>query len=67
LSLDNLEKLRSIRQGGKTKGKARVRQLSEGGRVRGYEVDYGDGRRAAVVRPDTIQAKFSISRQEETE
>lgn len=67
MSLDDLEKLRSIRQGGKTKGKARVRPLAEGGRVRGFEVDYHDGRMEGVVRPDTIEMKFSVSTQEETE
>lgn len=60
MSLD-IEKLRTIRQGGKTKGKARVRQLSERGKVRGYEVDYHDGRTEAVVRPAPLRAKFSIS------
>lgn len=61
MSLDDLEKLRTIRQGGKTKGKARVRKLSEGGKVRAVEVDYQDGRVEAVVRPGPISAKFSIS------
>lgn len=45
----DLEKLRSIRQGGKTKGKAKVKTLTEGGKVRGFEVEHHDGRVEAVV------------------
>lgn len=59
--MTDLEKLRSIRQGGKTKGKARVRKLSDNGKTTGYEVDYHDGRTEAVVRPEAINYKFSIS------
>lgn len=59
--MTDLEKLRSIRQGGKTKGKARIRKLTEDGKVHGVEVDYHDGRMEAVVRPEPIRAKFSIS------
>lgn len=61
---DDLERLRSIRQGGRTKGKARVRALSGEGKIRGFEVDYHDGRTAAVVRPQPIRAKISISGEE---
>lgn len=64
MSLDDIEKLRSIRQGGRTKGKARIRPLSEAGKVRGFEVDYHDGRMEGVVRPDTIKLKLSVSTQE---
>lgn len=67
MSLDDLEKLRSIRQGGKTKGQARIRPLTEGGKVRGFEVDYHDGRMEGVVRPETIRMRLSVSTQEETE
>jgi hypothetical protein len=56
-----LEKFRTIRQGGKTKGKARVRKLSEDGKVRAIEVDYADGRKEAVVRPGPIRANVSIT------
>lgn len=61
MSLDDLEKLRSIRQGGKTKGKARIRKLSDRGKTTGYEVDYSDGRTAAVVKPDPIRVRMSLS------
>lgn len=67
MSLDDLEKLRSIRQGGKTRGKARIRPLEDGGKVRGFEVDYHDGRMEGVVRPDTIKLKLSVSTQEMSE
>lgn len=59
--MTDLEKLRSIRQGGKTKGKARVRRLTEGGKVRGVEVDYHDGRTEAMVRPEPVRYRLSIS------
>lgn len=49
---------------GKTKGKVRVRPLRDGQKVRGFEVDYHDGRTEAVVRPDTIKLKLSVSTQE---
>lgn len=41
--------------------KVRVRKLEERGRTTGYQVDYGDGRTAAVVRPDTIRASISVT------
>lgn len=56
----DLEKLRSVGHVGKTRGKARVRKLDEGGRVRGFEIDHSDGRQSAVVRPDPVIQKVSI-------
>ena len=61
MSLDDLEKLRSIRQGGKTKGKAKLRRLREEGKTRGLEVEYQDGRVETVVRPETVRVKLSVS------
>jgi hypothetical protein len=58
--MDDLEKFRSIRQGGKTSGKVRVTDLTEKGKVRGFEVEYGDGRRQAVVNPDTVRYALSL-------
>ena len=62
LSDDDLARLRSVRQGGRTDGTARVRDLVDGstGRVTCHEVDYADGRQAAVVRPDTVRQSVSI-------
>lgn len=60
MSKVDLDKLRSVRQGGKTAGKARVRELTDGDRVTGFEVDHADGRKSAVVRPQTVRQKVSI-------
>ena len=60
----DLEKLRTVGHL-RTQGKAQVRRLSEGGKNRGFQVEYGDGRSEAIVRPETIRRKFSISRVEE--
>lgn len=63
--MDDLARLKSIRQGGKTRGKAQIRRLEEGGKTRGYEVEYHDGRTEAVVRPETIRRRLSISGRDE--
>lgn len=57
---DDLERLRSIRQGGKTKGMVRVETLKEDGKVRGFQIEHADGRKEAVVRPDAVKYKLSI-------
>lgn len=40
------------------KDRVRLRELKDGDKVTGYEIDYRDGRQAAVVRPDTIHRKM---------
>lgn len=65
----DLEKLRSIRQGGKVSSDdSRVRTLTddETGATTGFEIDHYDGRKSAVVRPATIKVKQSISTGEVT-
>lgn len=58
----DLDKLRSIRQGGRTAGTARIRTTTDPatGRTTGHTVDYADGRTAAVVRPATVAHRVSI-------
>lgn len=57
----DLEKLRSVGHVGKTRAAARVRTVeSDDGRRRAFEIDYPDGRKAAVVRPDTVRHSVSI-------
>lgn len=59
--MSDLEKWRSIGIVGRTRGKARVRPLVAGGKTRGAEVEYQDGRQAAFVRPEPVRASFSLS------
>lgn len=62
MSRVDLDKLRSIRMGGRTRGLSRVRELHDegSGRVTGFEIDHGDTQ-AAVVRPGVIKAEISVS------
>ncbi len=65
--LADLEKLRSIRQGGRTAGTAKVTTLTDPdnpSRVTGRQVTYEDGRQEAVVRPETISYQIRMSRGE---
>jgi len=64
MSRVDLTRLRSVGHV-RTKGQAQVQRLVEGGKTRGFEVSYGDGRQEAIVRPETVRARFSVSRQEE--
>lgn len=61
MSRTDRDKLRSIRQGGKTAGNARIRPL-EGERDlrRGYQIESQDGRVGVVVRPRTLKTKVSV-------
>ncbi len=42
--------------------KVRVRKLTDKGRTTGYEIDYKDGRQAAVVRPATVKVTTKVNR-----
>lgn len=53
------DKLRSVNHL-RTKGQARVAPLVEKGQIRGYEIEYRDGRTEAVVRPETVRYKMSL-------
>lgn len=59
----DLEKLRSINFGGKTRDQSRVRahKSDDDGHITGYEIDYHDGRVEAVVRPGPVNVTESIS------
>lgn len=57
----DLDTLRTVGHVGKTRGKARIRKLTDGGKVRAIEVDHADGRQSAVVRPDTVRQSVSVS------
>lgn len=56
----DLEKLRSIRVGGRHKGQAKVTPLVDEGRTTGKQIEYGDGRVEAVVQPATVRSKVSL-------
>lgn len=65
----DLEKLRSIRQGGRfSNADSRVRPLvsDESGKTTGFEIDHYDDRKSAVVRPDTIRVSASLKSGEVT-
>jgi hypothetical protein len=59
----DLDKLRSINQGGKSRDDLRVRSLTSDtdGAITGYELDHSDGRVEAVVRPGPIVVTESLS------
>lgn len=59
----DLEKMRSVRQGGKTKGMVNLTTLTEGGKTRGFQVEYSDGRIEGVVRPEAVEYKLSLKEQ----
>lgn len=61
----DLDKWRSIGLVGRTRGQVRLRPLREGDRLRGAEIDHPDGRTEAVVRPDVIRHRLSISGEED--
>lgn len=44
----------------KTKGMAKVTPLVEDGKTRGFEVEYRDGRKQAVVQPETVRHVLSL-------
>lgn len=54
------DRWRSIRQGGATTGKVRVRRVGAG-----VEIDYADGRKAAVVRPAPVRMRVSVSERDD--
>lgn len=43
----------------RTDDKVRVTPLVEQGKVRGYQFEHRDGRKAAVVRPETVRYTLS--------
>lgn len=57
----DLEKYRSIRMGGKTRGMNRVRKFTDEGRTTAAEIDHHDGRVSAIVMPKTIEKSLNIS------
>jgi hypothetical protein len=60
----DLDKMRSIRQGGKiSREDSRVRPLisDESGKTTGFEIDNYDGSQSAVVRPDSFHVTTSLS------
>lgn len=61
MSRIDLDKLRSINSGGRTRGTVRVRELTNtDDRTRaGFEIDYADGRQEAVVRPPTTRGRVN--------
>lgn len=63
--LSRLWRCRLVSSSGMSKSdKVRVRRISSDGRTTGFEIDYRDGRKAAVVRPATVHvsSKESTSR-----
>jgi hypothetical protein len=57
------ERMGSIGHIGKHAGKSRIRNLVEGGKVRGVEIDHSDGSVEAVVRPATNEFQLSLKAQ----
>lgn len=59
----DLEKLRTVNYGGRTRGQARVRELRDEatGRKTGAEIDRPDGSVEAVVRPKPVRYRVSMS------
>jgi hypothetical protein len=57
----DLDKLRSIRYGGRHKGKVKVTTLSDEGQTTGKQIEYGDGRVEAVVKPSAVRASLKVN------
>jgi hypothetical protein len=67
VSRADLEKLKSVNLGGRTRGRSRVTELTDDatGRTTGFEIDHGD-RQEAIVRPGLIKAHMSMGTGEVT-
>lgn len=58
--MTDLDRLRTIRQGGKTRGKVNVKKLEDRGKTTGFQIEYHDGRVEGVVRPDAVKYRLSL-------